>query len=240
MPARIFINVDLPARKEILQIRSCYLISPTSHYCLKKRKKNKLIIGDIWNYISAECNYIEGLRALNIIRYAALSLYDVPDVRQVFPKISLKTEDVQKIYDIRLPYIILNPYSNSMKIETDVFLKIIENIKARGFHLYTNVVSSQIPLDGTKELKCSPDEFFALSAGAAAIISIRSGILDYIVSNTQKMFVLYDNRKYYELYSLKAWETDAEIYEYKYKNDEVILDSIVKSIVQNLTESDEK
>ena len=204
------------SKKQANLVSCCYKNQFTNYYCLYLYKKYRLCIADPWYYIKWPSQYIENLYVINIIRDAAFRLIDY-DYEIKYP-VSNSNSCVNKV-DSKKNYIILNPYSNSMDIDNDFFAVLAAELLQRGYVVYTNVFGEQQEIKNTLRLECSIDELYQYAKEAYCVISIRSGILDYIVSNTKCMFVLYDDLKFYNLYSLNQWKTSCNIFEYRYRED---------------------
>lgn len=127
--------------------------------------------------------------------------------------------------------VIINPYSNSLVEKTDLFEKIAEILSGRGYTVYTNITGNQKPVPGTKSLRCNLKDLYNITAQCAAFVSIRSGIVDFSISNGGNFLVLYNGEwdgKFREAYSLEGWKTESTVYEYNMDQEKVILDFIDK------------
>ncbi len=167
---------------------------------------------------------IPNLSAQKIIKYSAYHL-DI-SARQSFPTVSYKYNGT-----IKTPFIIINPYSYSVNIPQAFFVNIADKLKGRGITVYTNLALNQEPIEGTESLCISPEELLFLAKEAKCIISVRSGILDYIISNSKNIIAIYNNEQFMTLYSLKAWECNCNIREYIYSDDlniDLIVDEAMK------------
>lgn len=126
--------------------------------------------------------------------------------------------------------IIINPSSNSLKFNSnDIFIKIINVLKTKGYSVYTNVVGTQKPLPNTMKLNCSSKELYFLSQQTKLFISIRSGIIDFCISNGGNYLILYDNTwngNFNKAYTLHSWKTNSRICEFNFKD----TDEIIKKI----------
>ena len=123
---------------------------------------------------------------------------------------------IKNFEDLKNKIIILNPYSNSAFEATDIlFRKISYYLMENGYIVYTNVVGNQKPIYGTKELRCNIEELFNIARNISAIISIRSGILDYLAPSGVNMFVIYENcsEKLKKMYHLTSWKCCGKIHE---------------------------
>lgn len=106
--------------------------------------------------------------------------------------------------------VVLNPYSNSISLnmsdkELLCFEKICMFLRERGFLVYTNVIKDQKAVKGSLALRCSLAESYSISLKIPLIVSVRSGILDFIVKSNINMFVLYDGEIGKIVYTLKQW-----------------------------------
>lgn len=127
---------------------------------------------------------------------------------------------------------IINPYSYSMHPSSSLYEDLCRVLIQRGFVVYTNVVGNQQCVKGTKELRCSIDELFSIAAQIPLVVSVRSGILDYLIPANANMFVIYENwnsacqgtiqRDIAKNYSLKEWSPRGVVKElyWNERNDE--------------------
>jgi len=112
--------------------------------------------------------------------------------------------------------IILNPYSYSISHDNMImYEKITKQLKQEGYRVLTNVVGEQKVIKGSERLSCSLEELRAFAENAAAIVSVRSGILDYIIDTGIPMFVLFENctNRFIDIYTMKQWRNDETICE---------------------------
>ena len=124
---------------------------------------------------------------------------------------------------------ILNPYSYSMFSPIPLFEKIAEKLKEAGFIIYTNVVKGQKEIRGTAPLNCSLQELYSIAKEIPFIVSLRSGILDYLIPSNINMFVVYDKWKISFIedddYTLNEWEPKGvlqEVFSRTCSDDEII------------------
>ena len=112
---------------------------------------------------------------------------------------------------------ILNPYSYSMYTSLLLFEKLAEELKKKGYIVYTNIVKGQKVIEGTFELDCDLRELYSISKQIPLIVSLRSGILDYLIPSSINMFVVYNKWKVSfiqdEDYSLEEWQPKGIVYE---------------------------
>ena len=112
--------------------------------------------------------------------------------------------------------IVMNPYSKSlseftMALYENMCTYLIEN----GYIVYTNVVGSQKPIKESYELRCSIEELYMIAGKIPAIVSVRSGILDFLIPSKANMFVIYENcrGRLKKMYHLANWQISSVIHE---------------------------
>ncbi len=112
---------------------------------------------------------------------------------------------------------VLNPYSYSMYTSLPLFEKLAEELKKNGYIVYTNIVMGQKVIEGTFALDCDLSELYSISKQIPLIVSLRSGILDYLIPSDINMFVVYNRWKVSfiqdEDYSLEEWQPKGFVYE---------------------------
>lgn len=137
---------------------------------------------------------------------------------------------------------ILNPYSTSMNFSIGLYENICQNLLNRGYIVYTNIVGSQQEIKGSKPLQCSIYELYNIARKIPLIISIRSGILDFIISSGINMFVLYEINSSQEEqianhYSLSEWGPHGKLEEIILTpNNEIDIISKLNSFLDTLGE----
>lgn len=88
---------------------------------------------------------------------------------------------------------IINPYSNSMRIDNPLFWEdIAEYLLQKGFRVYTNVIKGQKAVGRSCPLDCNIfDLYNIVNQNNALFISIRSGIIDFLIGSNGQFFVVY-------------------------------------------------
>lgn len=131
--------------------------------------------------------------------------------------------------------VVINPFSNTLdSSHYDVFEKIACILKEKGYEIYTNVINNQEPISGTKPLRCDIEEFYRISSVVAAVISIRTGLIDFSISSGGNFMVLYDdtwNGSFKTAYGLEGWQPNGKICELMFNEEGEIfktLDSFLK------------
>ena len=136
---------------------------------------------------------------------------DVEEKPITFPRI--KKLPITSILDFnknKKKICILNPYSTSMNFSLGLYENICQSLINRGYVVYTNIIGSQQTIKGSKPLSCSIYELYNIACEIPLIVSIRSGILDFIISSGINMFVLYEIKSSQEEqianhYTLSEW-----------------------------------
>lgn len=134
----------------------------------------------------------------------------------VFP--SIKPEKVISIKDFenkKEKIVVCNPYSNSMIIENAEYIwnNIVEQLRLNGYIVYTNIVGSQKVIKGSYPLACSVKELGNIALNIPLFVSIRTGILDYLIDTSCAKYVIYGkctvpnvtSEEMYNIYNLDAW-----------------------------------
>lgn len=118
--------------------------------------------------------------------------------------------------DINKNSIIVNLKSNwyiSEGIEA-FLIELIECAQKRGIYVYVN---SSLPVDlqdksGTEEVFWDLEYFYNASNQVKSVISIRTGLLDFIVNSKANILCLYDKTKQgkwlFETFNLNSWQLD--------------------------------
>lgn len=127
---------------------------------------------------------------------------------------------IENFEEIKHKIVIINPYSNYL---SDPNLLIYENLcdelSKKGFIVFTNVIKDQKPLKGSTPLNCSLQELYSIACSIPLIVSVRSGILDLLVTSDINMFVIYEdasktvNQEFYYRFTLAAWQCSGKIKE---------------------------
>lgn len=188
------------SRKAILEFHSNYLLC---------RIAQRYGVINTNPYLYYKKNEISN--ALGILKDKIYQLDDA-DIQLDFPLVV--KDKSEKVSGKR--YVIVNPYSASLSQNRwSLFADIVAYLKRADYKVFTNIVGKQRPIDGSEELRCNIYEFFLIASGAAAVISLRSGILDLAVHTGVPMFVLYENctKKFEAIYKLEQWEQGSNIVE---------------------------
>lgn len=188
-------------------------------------RKEKIFILDPWFYADNYIRRIAGISATKVVKNVALNIHD-DNYKKICPVVTYNENTIEG------SFVIINPYSNSMNLDLNVWNDSINFLKNKGYSVYTNVTKTQKELPGTKRLEVTIEALYNLASKAELIISIRSGIIDYIISNSKNMIVVYEGYNFRDFYSLDEWEDEINLKQIV-DNGEIdvakqIIDSIIK------------
>ena len=98
--------------------------------------------------------------------------------------------------------VVLNPYSFSHGYNRKLFEAIVVELKNMGYIVYTNAVPKfgQEVIKGSLRLDCSVEELYAIVQQIPIFLSVRSGIVDVMVSGQGNLFVLYIKKSWMRQY----------------------------------------
>lgn len=139
---------------------------------------------------------------------------------------SNKVTAIKNFEKIKNKVIVINPYSNSLsKVSMSLYENLCNCLLEKGYIVYTNVVGEQKPIKGSKELRCSIDELYTIVSKIPVIISVRSGILDFLAPSQANMFVLYENcgERLKKMYHLSSWNCNGRIKEIYFDSEKEIV-----------------
>lgn len=200
-------------KRKLAQIDALCCFGPFQFIVRRWMREGWFIVGHPWFYIDPNVCNIPNFTFLQLFKYSIFKLAEESQI--CYPKIP----PIETTRTLKTPYIILNPYSNSSFVDASFFEAVAQRLVEIGFTVYTNCPPGLPPIENTFGLNVSIDELYFLSENATAIISVRSGILDYIISNSKRIVALYDAKTNFTFcYSLRAWQTECEIFEHVYSN----------------------
>ena len=148
-------------------------------------------------------------------------------------------KNIEKFKEYHKKICIVNPYSYSIYSKVQLFEKIVLELRKKGYIVYTNVIQSQKAMSGTLRLDCSMQELYSIACEIPLIVSVRTGLLDYLVPSGINMFVLYGQTKVGESghesdYTMQEWDPQGKLCEVytSQKNDEEIVHEFQKFLNQ--------
>jgi len=217
---------------ELEQFRLAYTKNSASMlYIFEAVKKREMVILDPEFYIKKSCSKIPYLRLLDIYKYAAFNLKNkMIDISFPCPK---EKDNVVNKYGLKDNFAIINAYSNSAVIPIEVFELAVKILKESGLEVYSNISGDQKEINNTIPLRCSIQDMFYISRYCKCFVSIRSGILDYVISNIKNLFVVYSDDSDVFLYSLESWNCKVKLKELVYSGNEN-LESELRRFLDNI------
>lgn len=110
--------------------------------------------------------------------------------------------------------VIFAPYANSVvEAPMDFWEEMVEGYKKQGFALFTNVISGQEPILGTKPLDLPLTDMISAVEWAGHFVSLRSGICDVVQGAKAVKKVVFPDccfsttkHKISDFFSMKGWE----------------------------------
>ena len=190
--------------------------------------RNSIYTCNHWLFYSYRIMNIPNVTYLDVLRVVNYELgYDKFEL--TFPKVPdcdishLGINDFEKT-------IILNPYSNSMILEEEIFTNICLILQKKGYKVFTNVTPRfNKAIEGSKPILCSLNEFYTIVKKVKLVISIRSGLLDFAISAGGRMLVIYNvenSEQFRKAYCLNDWNTDSDIKEICNDQTELLYDFV--------------
>lgn len=127
--------------------------------------------------------------------------------------------------------ILIAPYSaTSGNVPNNILIRIVNELRRKGYYLCTNVAPEERALHGTKGLFIPYSQIIDFVNKAGFFIGVRSGLCDIISSTTSKMIIFYKERDrvVYDLKEMGLKETD--ILQYNFEEVEGSSEQIYKQI----------
>lgn len=118
--------------------------------------------------------------------------------------------------EIKDRIVLINPYSNSvLNGNYNLYEKLTAWLRDNGYFVFTNVVGNQKAIVGSTPLRCTLEELYSIACDIPLIISVRSGILDLIITSNVNMLVFYETKgnRFNKAYHLESWKCKGKIVE---------------------------
>lgn len=135
---------------------------------------------------------------------------------------SIEINSIENFEKKKQKICILNPYSYSMYTPQPLFETLSNELKNKNYIVYTNVVHGQKEIQGTIPLECSLRELYSIAKQIPLIVSLRSGILDFLIPSGISMFVIYDKWKSDNTldtdYTIEEWTPQGKLCEVSTKS----------------------
>lgn len=145
------------------------------------------------------------------------SILNLPAGTQItLPKIyPVEVTSINNFDAIHDRVVILNVYTTSIYNKTDAFYeKIVDFLKEKNCVVFSNIVGEQKPVKGTYELRCSLNELYSICNKIPLLVSVRSGILDFLAGTNVNMFINYEGAKYlWSINQMEEWRRTAKVCE---------------------------
>jgi hypothetical protein len=154
----------------------------------------------------------------NIFTMLEENIFGFKPKKLTFPDIPLINEKIlhNNFNFLMEKFVILNIHSNSLRNNDLLFFKkAIKYFNKKNITVINNFSSLFLP--GTININCSPIELYNLSKFSLLVLSIRSGILDFIITSNVSIFAIYPNNQngkdLLSRYSLKDWNQNIKLLE---------------------------
>lgn len=135
---------------------------------------------------------------------------------------SVPVKNIELFEQLKHRICILNPYSYSMYTPKSLFDELASELKRWNFIVYTNIVGEQKEIEGTIPLRCDLQELYSIAKEIPLIVSLRSGILDFLIPSRINMFVVYGKWKFDNIqdadYTIEEWSPQAKLCEVSTKS----------------------
>lgn len=193
----------LNAKSKRYYLIRCFLRSEIlSQYCLNRG----IVNANPWLY--RKMRESENSDAFIQLR---TNIFHIPvDSAISYPKVQQQSiEAITNFGEIKEKIVIVNPYSNSMNAASRArFQQIANYLDEQGYVIFTNVVDNQMALENTIPLRCSLEELYSICKSIHAFVSVRSGIVDFLVGTDVNLFILYDGAQYniFRMYHVSSWK----------------------------------
>ncbi len=132
---------------------------------------------------------------------------------------------------------VVNPYyASEEKCEClSMMTEMIEWLHIHDYEVYCNAIGKQETMENCKRLECGLNELYMIADNIPIFISVRSGIVDWLVKTRSQKIVIYPRslpKEWISLYTMKQWKVDniVEINCWE-TNCEKNIDHLLKSVV---------
>lgn len=132
--------------------------------------------------------------------------------------------------------IVINQYSNSSRVPEECFDYLSTILTNKGYIVYSNVVGAQKAAKCARPLNCSFEELHEICSRSLLVISARSGVVDFVLSDVKRMAVIYSSkywhlagaRRWAKIFNVHEWESDCDVLEIISNDREEIFNKIVQ------------
>ena len=201
-------------RLALLQLRC---LRSNLGYC--KQMLQDGIIFEVWGMMAYAPRFVEENTDYIMAMRKAYGLSE--NVSPEFHRVMLaEVTSIPNFSEICGRCVVLYPYSSTLKVEKGggyFFEQICLLLKEKGYFVYTNVIKNQKPVPGSLPLRCSLEEMLGIASKIPFMVSLRSGICDFLVPSGLNMFVIYNKLWFYIWFRLKSWEGKGTLEELYYE-----------------------
>ena len=155
-----------------------------------------------------DTNHFKGMTALEVYRDC---IYNVQkDKLSLYPPQDVPVSAIDDFDNIKDKVVLINPYSFSHGKSDEMFECMAEELKKRGYIVYTNVMNvlNQQPIKGTLPFDCHMFEKYTVVNKISLFISTRSGMLDMMASSQGNLLTIYikkpKKRDYFSVKELRS------------------------------------
>lgn len=107
-----------------------------------------------------------------------------------------KITSIPDFEKIKHKIVILNPYSGSMSSNKKIYETICKYLMDKGYVVFTNTAfrgNTRESISGSIPLSCDIYELFSIACEIPLVVSVRSGITEFLLPSGVNLFVLYEN-----------------------------------------------
>ena len=189
----IYIIVHNKVLCDYFKKRNIYVMYPTTY------KRLQVVVDK--DFISIVCN--------ENLKIPSIPLLTYPE----YPRVNIHS--IVNWHEIKDKVVVINPYSISMSFsDMEIWEKMADELIKRGYIPFTNVIKDQKEIKSTLPLKCSIYEMANIASEIPMMISLRSGIIDYLINTNCRKFVIYNRysnsavppETWYNVYNLSQWK----------------------------------
>lgn len=152
------------------------------------------------------------------------------------PKWEKKILSIENFEEKKGKVIVINPYAHNNEDcdWEETLVEITKWLNGKGYVVYCNVIGKQKLINGTIPLRCGIDEFYKISDSIPLVISVRTGLMDWVNSTASSKVIIYTDEfdQYFRrFYSMKQWKRD-NIYEFLLNRDRDKIFDTIKSVLR--------
>ncbi len=129
-------------------------------------------------------------------------------------KTDIKIKSIENFEENKNRIVVLNSFSDSYVKEcSSFFKKIAEILNSKGYLIYSNVVGDQKPVENTIALRCPIEELYFVCQKAKAFITVRSGVLDFVLATKCQKLIIYMKKNAFKYHSVEQFNSNIKEFE---------------------------